>query len=384
MSKLSFYNVIDFGSSKNRITIFNSDLTIVYSETILGQSIEDTNIDNLDLKKVIKNAEKKISSHIDDIILLLDTDKILTIDICLNKNIGEKIIVNKIYNIINLELNHLISNSYYNYEIIHTVISGCIIDGKFYDTLQNEENVLKNIKIEFKLICYPKEILSKVKKKLNNYNLNISKIFCTSYSKSIFYSKKLNFKKILFLEIGLKRSSLIFFENDKLKFIQSVCLGGFHITKDISNIFKISLEDAEKIKKTFNNTNTEFSYNSDHNTDVRIEEILNTKISVDLLKKVILHRVQEIIDLSLGKPEFKNFDTKDIELFLIGEGSILFGNNSFHLKDKYNLKCINFFAEHDQEICRSGLNYFLNNHQNQKKIIKRYGLFEKFFNFFDK
>ena len=87
MSKLNFYNVIDLGSSKNRIVIFNSDLSIVYSETAIIKYIEDVKLDTPDLKKVIKNAEKKISSHIDDVILLLDTNKILTIDICLNKNI---------------------------------------------------------------------------------------------------------------------------------------------------------------------------------------------------------------------------------------------------------------------------------------------------------
>ena len=35
---------------------------------------------------------------------------------------------------------------------------------------------------------------------------------------------------------------------DKLKFINSIAIGGFHITKDISKIFNISIEDAEKIK----------------------------------------------------------------------------------------------------------------------------------------
>ena len=74
MSKLNFYNVIDLGSSKNRIVIFNSDLSIVYSETAPIKYIEDVKLDTLDLKKVIKDAEKKISSHIDDVILLLDTN----------------------------------------------------------------------------------------------------------------------------------------------------------------------------------------------------------------------------------------------------------------------------------------------------------------------
>ena len=45
MSKLNFYNVIDLGSSKNRIVIFNSDLSIVYSETAPIKYIEDVKLD---------------------------------------------------------------------------------------------------------------------------------------------------------------------------------------------------------------------------------------------------------------------------------------------------------------------------------------------------
>ena len=37
------------------------------------------------INKIIKKAEKKISSHIEDIILILDTEELFTIDISLKK-----------------------------------------------------------------------------------------------------------------------------------------------------------------------------------------------------------------------------------------------------------------------------------------------------------
>ena len=69
----------------------------------------------------------------------------------------------------------------------------------------------------------------------------------------------------------------IFYENNKLKFIQTIPIGGFHITKDISKIFKISLDDAEKIKKSFNKSETEFSYknkNKENNNIIHLKIII--------------------------------------------------------------------------------------------------------------
>ena len=91
-------------------------------------------------------------------------------------------------------------------------------------------------------------------------NLNITNIFCSSYAKSQSYVKKLSKNKIFFLDIGLRRSSIILFENKKFKFIETIPIGGLHITRDISKIFKISEVDSEKLQQLFNKTDTEFSY----------------------------------------------------------------------------------------------------------------------------
>ena len=128
-----------------------------------------------------------------------------------------------------------------------------------------------------------------------------------------------------------------FFENKKIKFIETIPIGGNHITTDISKIFKISEVEAEKLKKSFNKTYTEFSYNNKTTKDTMvIHEIINKNISVDLLKKVILYRVQEIIDLIFKKSNIS--DRKNVlegsDLFLIGEGSKLFKNNSFYLDNR--------------------------------------------------
>ena len=137
---------------------------------------------------------------------------------------------------------------------------------------------------------------------------------------------------------------MIIYDNKKLKYIRSINIGSNNITKDISKIFKIDLEDAEKIKKSFNKSDTEFSYDNNLiNDDLTAREIIDKNISIDLLKKVILYIVQEIFDLTFKQFENRSNSTNDNQLFLIGNGSILFKNNSFDLIDNFGFKKINFF-----------------------------------------
>ena len=161
-------------------------------------------------------------------------------------------------------------------------------------------------------------------------------------------------------------------------------IGGYHISNDISKIFKIDFSEAEKIKKLFNKSDTEFSYDSKQsNNNSILNKILSKNIQIDLLKKVILYRVQEIIDMIFEKSNSTNKDYNDNKLFLIGEGSLLFNNNTFHLNDKFEFKSINFCSLSDVEICKAGLKY-LHNHQLPVISNKKSGIFEKFFNLLGK
>ncbi len=387
MTSENYYNIIDFGSSKIRFAVFDNNFNEKYLNTTEVSFDEAYNNHFDTLLKTIKKAEKKISFHIKDVILILDSSKILTIEISLSKKSDSQTKLKKIYESLILELNQLIGEYYNTKQITHIIIDNCIADKISYNELPKDELKINNLKVDFKVICFPKELINSIKNNFIKNNLNVTNIFCTSYLKSKQYSKKLTRDKISFLEIGWERTTFILFEKQKFKLIQTIPIGGFHITKDISNIFKISIDDAEKIKKLFNKSDTEFSYekNSLENSDI-LKNIINKNISIDILKKVILYRVQEIIDLIFKKidQESYRYSITDTDLFLIGEGSILFNDNSFYLDDKFNFKSINFYAESDSQICSYGLLHYLNNYKNSNVIIKKQGLFEKFFNYFSK
>ena len=388
MKKIFFSNVIDLGSFKFRFTSFDEYQNEKFYSSIKVDTNKDLQNNFEGINKIIKQAEKKFSYHIEDIILILDSIDLFVIDISLTKNLDSSLKTNKLYELLVLELNQIVSSYYNNYYLSQIIIDKCIIDDeKIFEEFPKNETAVNNIKVDFKLICFPKIFIKKIKDHFIKNNLNIVNIFSSSYVKSYSYVKKLNKNKISFLDIGLKKSSIIFFEKKKLKFIETIPIGGLHITKDISKIFKISEIDAEKLKKLFNKAETEFSYkNKILGDSTQIQEIINKNISIDLLKKVILYRVQEIMDLTFKKTKInsRKYVLEDTELLLIGEGSKLFNKNSFFLNDRFGFKSINFYSETDVQICKCGLESHIINYEQPKIISKKQGFFEKFFNLFDK
>ena len=386
MVKKNLINIIDFGMSKIRFSVFDKELNQQYSNIKTVKYEKDYLYHIQEITSVIKKAEKKISMHIQDVVLSLDHENMFTIDLSFRRDFDNKIKIAKIYDNLVLELEQTL-NSYYNeLEIIHIILNKCIIDNKTYLDLPKDIKI-NNIKVDFKVICFPKKIIGQVRSILNKINVQILNFFCTSYLKSLSYLRKLSLERAAFLEIGYKRTNFIFYEKKKLKLIQSIPIGGIHITKDISEIFKITQDEAEKIKRSFNKSETEFSYQSEKNEkNFIVSEILKRNISINQLKQVILYRVQEIIDISFKRSNIQNYeiDPKNSDLFFIGHGSILLNNNSFYLTDKFKFKTLNFYDEKDDQICKSILIHYINTNELPKRINKKQGLFEKFFYFFSK
>ena len=77
--------VIDLGNSGIRLSVFDEKKKNIFS---LIQEIEylseENNLSNC-IKKIIRKSEKEISSHIDNIILLIDESNILILDLSIKK-----------------------------------------------------------------------------------------------------------------------------------------------------------------------------------------------------------------------------------------------------------------------------------------------------------
>ena len=56
---------------------------------------------------------------------------------------------------------------------------------------------------------------------------------------------------VSFIDVGFNKTSIISYFNDKILSLDFLPIGGNHITKDISKILEIDLEQSEKIKCNF-------------------------------------------------------------------------------------------------------------------------------------
>ena len=391
MKKDNYSTIIDFGSSEIRLGVFDHNLSKLFFQS--KDISEKNNYEEYSksINFLIREAEKKISSHLENATVMYDTPKMFTIDISIKKKLDKKIIFKDVCASIILEANQLIEDTYTDKKIIHSIIKKYTINDKEYSNLPQEITEFDSIILEIIFICLPKNQYKDVCETLKKNNIKILNFFSSSLVKSFKYIEFFKEDKfVAFLDIGLDKTTIIFYINQKFDCLNSIPIGGNHISKDISQIMKLSLEDSEKLKKTFNKSETDFSYSntdSSNNIDI-IKKIIGKNISIDLLKKVILTRVEEIIELS-----FKNItilkninEQQNLNLVLIGNGSKIFNKNSFQITDKYKFKEINFYGENSIEICEAGLIFeknFVDLHlQKNKKNLKKIGFFHRFFNIF--
>ena len=117
-------------------------------------------------------------------------------------------------------------------------------------------------------------------------------------------------------------------------------------------------------------------------------EILEKNISIELLKKIIEARIDEIMELVLFRSNYiKNLNTiEKPKIFITGGGSQLFSNSYCIGIKKLNSKII-ILNENDLNIYEIGIDYHKSDESfliKTKKRSKKSGFFESFFNMFSK
>ena len=388
---------IDFGTYKTRLGVFNTSSSskdyFIEKKKHSNVNIEDINLHDFEkkIKELIQTTEKQINYHIKDLNVMLDLSNFSSIDVSLKKNYEGKNISLEDIQILLQESRQMFQENNKNNKIIHMIVKKFIFDEKVF--LEIPENNLKcnNLTLEIKFICYPNNILDKIQNIFNYNDVVINNFSCSTYVKSLNYNKLFqNHEKKIFLDIGFKKTCLAVYEKDVLIHLNSIPVGGNHITSDISQILKLSREDSEILKKSLNKTETIFSDNDEIEKDEIVNklELINKDISEDLLKKVIYARIEEIINLSFKKINFdQSIKDNNYILVFIGEGSKILNKNAIYLENKYHfINEMNFYEENVELICRSAHNISHNNYNNEVNLVskkpKKIGFFEKLFNLF--
>ena len=388
MNEKSLNVFIDFGSSKIRLGIYNKETS--KSIIILEKDcISNFNLNNFDIKNsneiikdLIKSAEKKINNHIKNINLMIDTPDMFSIDISIKKNSDSRqYSKNDIKSLLN-EAKRLVQKNYLNKRIVHMIVKKFIFDDEEFFEIPNKEINYNSLIIELKFICFADQIWKNLQDNFNSNYINIDNLYCSSYVRSSSYNSLFNdFNKKVILDIGYGKSSITVFQDNRILYFNILPVGGKHITNDISIILKISQDDAEKLKKRLNQSETIFENKIDKNKQAE---------SSNLSNQVIFARVDEIIKLNLADEYFSTFFQNKDSCILIftGEGSKILNKNSIYLEEKFDFFSeIIFFEENATIICDSGFNFNQLDKSQEVNFFpkkpKNKGFFEKFFHFFN-
>tara|TARA_A100001011_G_scaffold123936_1_gene130816 strand:- start:2326 stop:3492 length:1167 start_codon:yes stop_codon:yes gene_type:complete len=386
----NFETVIDFGSKNLRLGVFDQSSERIYSSNAINTEFDVNKGFEKSLNHLIRDAEKKLSTHIVDVHVLYDTSKFNFIDLSIKKTFDQPNLIAKHYDSLIEEANFIVSENNFRDQVIHIIVNNIIIDGKKQNEILSKDIKIKSLILEIKFICLKKSITSNILNIFKKNNLNILNIYCTSYVKSIFYIKNLEIKNnLIFLDIGFERSSALFFNNSKIQFINSVPIGSNNITKDISKVLNLGIKYSEDLKIKFNKDENEIELDINSSNNINLySEISKKNISIDLLKKIIEARVSEIIELTILKNNyFKKINSTEKQcIIFIGNGSKLLPN-IYSINSKKIFSNLIFFEENDSKICNAGINYSRSHEsyltKNRKKV-KNTGFFEKFFNLFSK
>ena len=250
MDNKNFQAYFDCGSSKIRAGAFNKDKI---KEIFYEESKFFSNHSNIvfEIQKIISSLEKKTNEYLDDVTLMIDSPKTLSIGFSISKKLDGSKLKHEDIRFLIQDAKQQVLKSYADKNITHIVIKNYKIDSVDYTFLPH--NIKCNlISLDIFFICLPKETIEYFKNTFFELDISVNQIFCTSYAKSINYKDHLSSEEnVAFIDVGFNKTSITCYFNNEISFFDILPIGANHITKDISKILMINLEQAENIKLHF-------------------------------------------------------------------------------------------------------------------------------------
>jgi hypothetical protein len=366
-------SILEFGSTHIRLAIYDKlilNQSLFYEEKIDFTRNENF-IENHPIFNLIMKAEKDIGQHLNEVLLMTDSSSIHSLDFSIQKNYDKKIVTNEDINYLINESEQVVKKINQDQDILHIMKPNIIFDNKSIEYTDNISQEVSKANVELKIVMINKKTCDSIKSLFIKKHILLKNIFCTSYIKSLGLINKIGISGYSsFIDIGLKKSSLTIFKDDKLLYLNNTHIGGDHITKDISKVLNIDYRKAEAKKIKFSKNNTKDN---------------------ELLKKIINSRLEEIIELLfLNCPLIKNnLFNSDLSLFFTGNGSRVLSNNLLSFGPEFSfINEMSIIDEGKKDSCDSALKFDANNKkiQPQKPItsLENKGFFEKLFEYFNR
>ena len=163
----------------------------------------DFNILNTFLEENIFKIEKLIGRFIKNITLILESDKILNVNIGITKKNYDESLNSKYFESMLVEIKDIFKERYQDQNIMHFIIDRYLVDGIDY---QSFKDILKGdqVCLEVKLIAIPNTISLELDNVLKKYQIKIIRTMDRNYIKNFFKDENKKFTKMAFqIQSGL-------------------------------------------------------------------------------------------------------------------------------------------------------------------------------------
>ncbi len=134
------------------------------------------------------------------------------------------------------------------------------------------------------------------------------------------------------IDLGSSSTSVSVFINEKLIFIDSIKVGGMHITKDLARKFSTTIDSAERLKTLYGSVMSSPSdeYELIDVPQIGSDPIQFSQINRGVVNSIIKPRVEETLELVWQKLKDYGFHNKKIKNVVItGGGSLLEGIDEY-------------------------------------------------------
>ena len=340
--------IIELGNINIKCLIFkiknNNESEILSTSVTLSEGIHNGMVVNLTkasnaIRSCISAAEKKARILLKKINVVFEEPEFLSTKFSKHKKInGSKIHKDDIDFLLKEAKKQLILNDE-KQSIIHIFNHNYIVDGKAFA----EEPIgvyADSLSHEMTFITMPKNNLKNINQAFIDCDIEIERLISNTFALGVklLNNKELEFGSIL-IDMGFEKISLGLFKNLALVHSITLPVGINHITKDISKVCSLNIDESEVIKN-----NIDFSLQNNQDIFDKNDYLKNTyfinssfrKISKSLILNVIKARLDEIFETIKKHIIVPGFNLNS------GIGFLLVGGGSYLLNiEKY---CANFFG----------------------------------------
>ncbi len=349
--------IVEIGDKNIKSLIFkikNNNVEILSTSADPSEGIRNDVIINLSkaskaIRTSISNAERKSKVTLKKINVVFEQSDFLCTKFSKHKKIdGSKIHRDDIEFLLIEAKKELIHNDK-NQSIIHIFNHNYIVDGKTF--IEEPMGIYADtLSHEMTFISAPKNNLKNIYQSFIDCDLEVERLISRTFAlgAKLLDEKELKLGSAL-INLEHENVSLGLFKNFALVHSAMIPIGANHITKDISKVCSLNLEESEIIK---NSIDFSFENNSnifDKNNYLKNNYFINSnyrKISKDLILNVVRSRIDEIFDKLKKQLIIPGFNLGfGISFLLAGEGS------NFINLDKY----CKFFFKSDVKLINNNI-----------------------------